>query len=203
MGDNYLPFDTLREALGEKGKVMMPYKAMKYANPYYSQDFGEYSQNCQRCVVAYELRRRGYDVIALPTWEGDDMGFPYPTAKPSTDNGRWQMAFRKAKSVRVGINGDNDAAVNVVQTNIEKKMKKYGNGSRAVISVTWKGGTDGHVFNVENEHGKIIYRDAQSGRTVNIKGTLATAQTRNVNLVRTDNLRISDRAKLLVTRRRL
>jgi len=35
-------------------------------NPMYKRGGIEYKKNCQRCVAAYEMRRRGYDVIAKP-----------------------------------------------------------------------------------------------------------------------------------------
>ena len=36
----------------------------------------EYSINCQSCVVAYELRRRGYDVETLGRIFGDENNIP-------------------------------------------------------------------------------------------------------------------------------
>ncbi len=35
-------------------------------NPKYSLGQKGYRENCQTCVVAYEMRSRGYDVQALP-----------------------------------------------------------------------------------------------------------------------------------------
>lgn len=99
----------------------------------------EFSENCQRAVVAYEARRRGYKVTAQPTYEGDKL----PQIVKS--NGRWQGAFKGAKTEMVS--GKN---AKEVQKNIESKMKQYGNGSRAVVGVQWKNG-GGHVFNVERK----------------------------------------------------
>lgn len=39
---------------------------IKATNPGFSTHTHEYMENCQRCVVAYEVRRRGYHVIAKP-----------------------------------------------------------------------------------------------------------------------------------------
>ena len=63
--------ETLREALGNKGRPMSIEKAVLGANPYYDGSYKEFSENCQRAVVAYEARRRGYDVTAQPTFQGD------------------------------------------------------------------------------------------------------------------------------------
>lgn len=39
---------------------------IKATNPRFFTHTHEYMENCQRCVVAYEARRRGYNVIAKP-----------------------------------------------------------------------------------------------------------------------------------------
>lgn len=62
---------TLSEALGEQGAPMSMAQASVGTNPHYNPSFDAYSSNCQRCVLTYEARRRGYDVTALPTYKGD------------------------------------------------------------------------------------------------------------------------------------
>ena len=64
--------DIVEQATGaKKGTSMAIQDAVKGANPNYSRG-SAYGVNCQRCVQAYEFRRRGYDVVAKP--------------KPSTNN---------------------------------------------------------------------------------------------------------------------
>ena len=92
MPSDYKIPNTLEEALGKKGKEMSMADAFFDANPYYSDNYAEFSQNCQRCVFAYEMRRRGYDVTALPTYRGDDM--------PRGSN--WQQAMSGMTRVNVG-----------------------------------------------------------------------------------------------------
>ena len=176
----------LKESIGTKGRPYSIDNALKNVNPNHSYQYSEYSENCQRCVVAYELRRRGYNVTALPTYEGDTL--PQVNAY---GNGRWQMAFKGAKSVKVG-----STSASKTQANLEAKMRSYGSGSRAVVRIP------GHVFNVENVGGKIRYVEAQTGQkyTSNkIFSNMSSRQTSNISLIRTDNLRISDRARHLVT----
>ena len=48
---------TLRQALGTRGRAMSMEKAASGANPYYDGSYREFSENCQRAVVAYEARR--------------------------------------------------------------------------------------------------------------------------------------------------
>ena len=78
----------LRATLGTQGRPMNMDKSLKGANPFYTGgDQGDYSNNCQRCVIAYEARRRGYDVIAQPTYAGDKL--------PSAISGRAHFCTAK------------------------------------------------------------------------------------------------------------
>lgn len=189
--------DTLKGALGEKGKPKTMGDAMLSSNPKYNGDFREYSHNCQRVVVAYEARRRGYDVSALPTYEGDTLGrVIYNDKKNGVYRGRWMGAFRDAKPINVSARGKN--AEQKVMQNIDAQMKKYGEGSRGVVQILYKNG-GGHVFNVERKNGKTQYIEAQAGKVKDFGDTLKIVKTGQVALVRTDNLKFSDRAKNFVT----
>lgn len=50
-------------------------QAVVGSNPHYNLG-DEYKRNCQRCVVAFEMRRRGYHVVAMPN--------PYKTSSGTT-----------------------------------------------------------------------------------------------------------------------
>lgn len=185
---------SLKEALGSKGKPMSVKDSYAGANPYFDESgtYNEYNMNCQRCVVAYEMRRRGYDVVALPTYQGDKL--PNSTAG---GNGHWMGAFQGARSESVGATRNSQ-----VEKNIAAKMNSYGSGSRAVVRVQWQGSNKGHVFSVENSGGRIRYVDAQTGKPVNIKNYLSASKPSRTQLVRVDNLRVSERAKKSVTKAR-
>lgn len=195
--------DTLKEALGAKGAPIPLSEAYLGANPLFDKtgSYAEYTHNCQRCVVTYELRRRGYDVVTNPTYNGDkwprvsawqQKGFG--TGFNTRDN--WTGFFRHAKVDNVG------ASMNkTVEKNINDKMKQYGNGARAVVGVNWQRG-GGHVFNVENVNGNIVAVDAQTGRRSSLSKALSGSVPSSTQLTRTDNLRISERAKEAVTTRR-
>ena len=60
----------------------------------------------------------------------------------------------------------------------------------------------GHVFNVERKNGKTQYIEAQTGKVKDFAKTLQDVKTDRVALVRTDNLKFSDRAKDFVTTNR-
>ena len=171
----------LRAAIGEKGEPLSIQEAIK-ANPFYSTRGaqGDFTDNCQRCVTAYELRRRGYDVVALPTYANDTL--------PAGN--KWMGAFKGAKAIDVGSTNPQKA-----QANLEAQMKSFGNGSRGIVKIP------GHVFNCENVKGKIRYVDAQTNTIYNSNNvfSLLGKSAKSVQLVRTDNLRISERAKKSVT----
>lgn len=181
---------TLKAALGKKGRAKSVAEAITGTNPNHSRDYNEFSKNCQRCVVAYELRRRGYDVEALPTYEGDTLPrIAYQNASKGTYEGYWKGAFRHSKTLNVG----GSTSEKVLQ-NITDKMHSFGSGSRAVVQIFYKNG-GGHVFNVENNGGRMVWVGAQTGKLKDINDTLSHVKTEKVNLVRVDNLKISDRAK--------
>lgn len=175
--------NSTAEALGKKGRPMATRDAVMKANPFYDKSFSsaEYNMNCQRSVVATEARFRGYDVIAQPTYDGDTM--------PS--HGQWKRNFVGAKTDYISRSTPNAA-----QAAVENKMKQYGNGSRAVLSVEWKGrGSSGHVINVVQRAGKTYYYDGQNGTVVSAKHLFSAIRTRSVEVTRVDNLKFSDQAK--------
>ena len=170
--------ETLNEALGNKGKPMGRQLASKGTNPHYNSEYDAYSSNCQRCVLTYEARRRGYDVTALPTYKGDML----PASRD----------YLKALS--------NPTVVDVGKSvkKIETQMKQYGNGSRAIISVN--SGSDGHVFIAENAGGKIVYIDPQdNNRYYNLKLNHVT----HASVIRIDNQQFTDYARNAFTRQKV
>lgn len=195
---NVLDYDNLRQAIGQKGRVMSMENAAKGANPYYNPAYGEFSENCQRCVVAYEMRRRGYDVTAQPSYKGDDMGRQLPyTAANNRKFLKLTGAFKGARTEGVGAStGDKTLK------NIENKMAGYGDGSRGILTFGWKRGNAGHAINVEYKGGKLHFNDAQVGGKYDGKALMKAIKTGSVTLTRTDNLKVSERMKKSVEQKR-
>lgn len=193
---NFVTFELapdLKTALGSKGAPYSIHDSYSYTNPGYGVSLG-FSENCTRCVVAYELRRRGYDVTALPSYSGDKWQDVSINDISSAD--RWKGAFKKAKTVFVG-SGSVSGAVD----NIKKQMRQYGSGSRAVINIPCAGKDINHVFNVENVNGRIHFIDAQSGQRytrADMIDLFRSSTSKDVSLTRTDNLKISNRALYFV-----
>lgn len=182
------PAPTIEGQIGAKGKPQTPAAAMERTNPDIkaldAMTYEDYTSNCQRCVVAYELNRRGYNVEAESTFQND----PYP-------RGRWMTAFKGAKSESVGAS-TNDK----VNKNIESKMSSWGNGSRAVVQVSK--GQNGHVFNVEYSGKKLKYYDAQTNERYDPKRVFAHVNKQAVKIVRVDNLDLGDNVRDMVRKSR-
>lgn len=75
---------------------------------------------------------------------------------------------------------------------IVEAMTRWGPGSRATLSVAWRGKSSAHVINVENVDGVITLIDAQCGKKVKgteaIKHYMAQTTASGSLLVRTDHL---------------
>ena len=153
-------------------------KASAGTNPHYNPKYEAYSSNCQRCVLTYEARRRGYDVTALPTYSGDLL--PY---------GRdYLKGLSNPKTVNTGKS----------VMKIRKEMQSYGDGARAIVQVTK--GREGHVFIAENKGGKIIYIDPQINSRY-IK--LSLREVSNSAITRIDNQDFTEYAKNAFTRQKV
>lgn len=170
--------ETLNEALGKKGRPMGITRAAGGTNPHYSPAYDAYSSNCQRCVLTYEARRRGYDVTALPTYKGDLL--------PS--GGDYLKALSNPTTVKTGKS----------VKNVEREMKSYGPGSRAIISVGK--GYNGHVFIAENVGGKISYVDPQTNTQYS---SLSFNKISSSSVTRIDNQQFTEYARNAFTRQKV
>lgn len=115
-------------------------------NPYRGIHDGR-EKNCQRCVVAYEMRRRGFDVVAKPAIiDGED-----------AVRENWRNLFYDAKWISCDIGSG--------QAKVERLLNEWGDGASAEIYVFWKKKEYAHVFVAENRKNKIVYVDPQTGET--------------------------------------
>lgn len=181
--------ETLKDAMGNKGRPMSVVNAAAGANPYYDGSYSEFSENCQRAVVAYELRRRGYDVTAQPTFQNDKL-------PQQTVNGRayYQGAFQKTKVDNVGASNGNKVSINVDNKMAEYSKTAENGNSRAMLQISWRNG-GGHVISVEHKNGKTEYIDPQIGARYKAKELFDKVKPKSVKLIRVDNKRVSERAK--------
>lgn len=151
-------------------------------NPNWSLSRYEYTVNCQRCGVTFELRERGYDVEAMAAPEGG-VGA----------GGIVRSIFRDAEEYTFDGRGHENTL------RVREKMYEWGEGSRCVIQVDRDGG-GGHIFNAQVRDGKLwivdgqlsaAWNDAEKGMNVD-GGALEESSVFRVTIYRTDNTRIYD-----------
>lgn len=151
--------------------------AMAVTNPNFSYASYEYSMNCQRCVWAYEMNRRGYECEANPRQRsGDTLPYQGPDG--------WNSVFEGANLKSVGSPNRNRAVKNV-----EDEVAGWGEGSRGIVRVKWSRGDSGHVFNVERIGGETVYIDAQCGKRVDLTSYMSRAKPTKTQVMRVDNLK--------------
>lgn len=145
-------------------------------NPDYKNGHLATRMNCQRCVVAGELRRRGYDVVARPAigqtryrlnkqgepeafWDSAEQGgLPYLFAPDGSLNPNgFAAAFKGARPVSCAADSGMMSA-----RNVNRQMKEWGEGARAIVAVYWAGvarDADRNLYTVDVQDGRWVYRN--------------------------------------------
>ncbi len=174
--------DTVGTSIGVKvSKPMSIDDALKGANPNFSTD-RNYRINCQRCVQAYELRRRGYNVEALP----------YPKGRSKIVWGN--ECFIDSKVVLSG-KANTLFEMKKYQVDILDELSNAPDGSRHIIYAQWKRG-GAHVFIAEKENGVIRFVDPQSAK-VDCSSHFDKAVDGRFGIFRLDDKDITDNANIL------
>lgn len=132
-----------------------------------------YTQNCTKCVVAYELRRRGYDVVARPLYEINDHFREIWTHAMSPDG------VELTGYPVYGGSGEE------IMSYAEDLIKSFDDGARFIVQCSWKGG-GAHVFNAELLGGSVRFVDPQIGEDVGIS-TFKDMDPGSVGVFRCDN----------------
>lgn len=145
---------------------------MSDVNPGYATNDVAFRTNCPNCVSAYEMRRRGYDVIARPSGKNHYLNRNPQDAWINPD-------------VRETKGNGLDEIVNA--------FEMWPDNSRAEVAITWMGRKNtGHVFVAEKAKGEIKFYDVQSGKTVS-EDIFDYVETGKTKFWRIDNLDPSDR----------
>ena len=166
--------------LGVQGKTFSIEDSLKWANPKYVRGT-QYGVNCQRCVQAYELRRRGYDVEALP--------------KPKKNN-----TIIWGNECFVDSSGNTPSfTFNQSEKAIRNTLANAPDGSRHIIYTAWKNSKSAHVFIAEKENGIIRYIDPQSNMD-DVEYYFSLAKKNKFGILRVDDKDITtDISKLSAT----
>lgn len=185
---------SLRDLLNTQGRVLSPSEAMPLANPHYSEDY-LYQVNCQRCVWAYEMLRRGYSAEAAQAYSSEYEGTVDSIrdmwmSAPNADSRNFMMLNRTTRDV------------NEQYKIAEAKLQEWGEGSRAIMANVWKNG-GGHIWNVEYSGGKVHYYDAQIGKEVDIANRNNRSSTLDI-FARVDDLDVPNKVMnaVLIKKRR-
>lgn len=147
--------------------------------------------NCAYCSLAYDLRRRGYDVVANETIDVRN-SFGMVTRHGG-------LTKTDISEIYEGLRGDNFKSLDGDDLLISKKTVKNaldtlsaeGEGARGIIAVGWSD-FSGHALNYEVHDGKTYIIDSQIGK---VYSSLEDIQKYFSNCVeisslRTDNLTI-------------
>ena len=151
---------------------------------------GLYS-NCQRCAVAYELRRRGYDA-KVSQGNGGELGRP--------DN--IEKCFQDTETTYISGN-DNSLYTNIDQ--ITSLMQSYGTGARALIMVSWREKSYGHALNLEvGSDNKVYVVDSQAGTCEELTSSGKTgekfAKADDCIIIRTDTATLTSQVEKYAVR---
>ena len=169
--------DVLAELGLTKGRAMSHKTALKGTNPYFKTD-PACRVNCQRCVPAYELRRRGYDIVAAPK---PKYNFIYKAEEAFVDpkTSKFPSYKYRPKSESRQI--------------IAEMKKNYPDGARFAVSIRRARGA-GHVFVAEKVDGKIVFSDPQA----NLNATSSHFHTATkIGYFRMDNLPVNNNKLVL------
>jgi hypothetical protein len=132
----------------------------------------EYRENCVHCVNAYELRRRGYDVVAT-----------------SLPENLWRQNGRSAQDALTSSwttpSGEARKFVDTNQFGLFNRVGAWPDGARGWVVVNWKDGGS-HIFSVERHNGRTTFVDPQRG-TVDVDSYFDRSN-KIIKLARTDDL---------------
>lgn len=161
-----------------------PNEDMAACNPKYSKG-GVYKNNCISCALAYDMRRRGYDVEAMPI----------DTTRATNGSLPVQLGFYKDKKLEIfEVPEDPDIAMK----QFTNRILKYGDGSRGMLRIRWKNG-DGHAVIWEIDGDSVIIRDPQNNTMVDLSDYVSRAKT--FYYFRTDDLELTNKAFRFVQNR--
>lgn len=141
------------------------------ANPNYSKG-GGYRMNCGNCTVAYELRRRGFDVEANPM-----NGMYVSEWRKIFDGFNPSQAITKRKAGLVD--------------ELSKAIAGWGEGARGTIFVKWDGRKVGHFFSAEVSGGKVMFIDPQNAKA-DVASYFDSVKPSSVIYGRLDDLNMTD-----------
>lgn len=200
------PFESNRKdaaaALGVKAGVPMTFEEANKlrGNPHYA-DGKQYRVNCQTCVVANEMRRRGLDIEALGNTKGSELEkLSFHTEMAWIDrNGNMPasnlVGARRIK--RFNLRGEEcytyEKTCSTRKDLVKQLEKELSEEGRYHIKWVWEKGNCGHIITAERIGGKVRYYDPQNGKIISnfVSYIGGISLRRGINWLRVDNLRVN------------
>ena len=158
---------------------------------------GSYSNNCVSCSVAYEMRRRGYDVESVPDKVGkrtpqiDDL---FPSAKRKDLYNMGSKYSDYASYLESNFKKDPNASLTTLYTNyinqasenVVNNLLKQGDGASGILGLSlWYGG---HAVHYSVNNGNVTITDGQVGEQHDAYDYLTDFGATKVSCYRLDNV---------------
>ena len=183
--DNPLPDLSL------KNKATTLDEDMAAVNPMYNtNNIVHYNENCGACTIAYDLRRRGYDVAAVDEDTYHKSGGTLNDLVDCYDNAKLIDQSDIARKYNISEESLTGHPTKELVSCMEKEMLSEGEGARGNFLTVWSLG-GGHSISWEVENGEIVYRDCQTNEKVELDKWLGLSD--KFYYFRTDNLTPNER----------
>ena len=164
---------------------------MAAVNPMYNTNNKvHYNENCGACTIAYDLRRRGYDVAAVDEDTYHKSGGTLNDLVDCYDNAKLIDTSYIARKYNISEKSSTGHPTKELVSCMEKEMLSEGEGARGNFLTVWSLG-GGHSISWEVENGEIVYRDCQSNEKIELDKWLELSD--EFYYFRTDNLTPNER----------
>ena len=159
---------------------------MEAVNPiYHTNNKSLFDENCGACTIAYDLRRRGYDVAAVDEDTYRKSGGTLNDLVDCYDNAKLIDMSYIARKYNISEKSSTGHPTKELVSCMEKEMLSEGDGARGNFLTVWSLG-GGHSISWEVENGEIVYRDCQTNEKVELDKWLGMSD--EFYYFRTDNL---------------
>lgn len=181
-----------------KAKSTTSEEDQRAINPGYKDFDTNTKNNCMLCTTAYEMRRRGYDVIANKTTTGfvDSKvkdWFPKAEIKkvsylPKEDFDKMTPEERRKQLRRVTLKAQMGRNKELASATFDV-LRKQGNGARGNLMIVYPT-MSGHSVAYEVSGGQVTIRDCQTNKTYNERQYTnhGLARCISATYARTDNV---------------
>lgn len=187
---------TFGEANALRGNInYIPQYVNGKANPDYAKENEKYHINCQSCVVANELRRRGYDVTALPNLNVKG-NIPYELSLKTEQAWIYPETGNTPKKSTFGrkVNNRGSITAKPYKETMHDMMEAMKEPGRYHVNFKWKGVNEGHIITFERmQDGSVKWYDPQTGKSdfFDKKYYDRIHVSRGIMVLRVDNLMVN------------